>query len=1042
MNDSSASRDPIEALAEEFLERHRRGERPAVSEYTRQHPELAEQIEELFPALLMIERARPEEDDAGERPPVTSEPPLKRFGDFSIIREIGRGGMGVVYEADQESLGRRVALKVLPRQALPDAREQKRFIHEARAAARLHHTNIVPVFGVGQHDGVHYYAMQFINGLGLDEVLVELRRMRARAVGATSLSPHEALLDGQRDAAVGPHDVTAGSESVTVVAVAQSLVTGCFAQPVRLAESDSESADWFLDGRPLSGAPSTTVGRLSKTGLNSDAFVLPGQTTDESRSRRATYWQSVARIGVQVGEALAYAHAHGVLHRDIKPSNLLLDTHGTVWVTDFGLAKSEGQENITRTGDIVGTVRYMAPECFTGRTDARSDLYSLGLTLYELLSLKPACDAPLRHELIRQVLHETPPRLRTIDPHIPQDLETIVHKAIDRESSHRYQSAGELAADLQRFLDDEPIRARRISSIARFRRWCRRNRAIAGLAGTIAGLMLVSVIVSSVAAISFRRLANSNARLAGEKHGALRAAVASAEEAKRQATAARESARTAEQQRMKTADALRAEQAALRDSRRQLALNYIQRAATEFEQGRPQMGMVKLWQAYSSVDEREPLRESARNLIAGWSGSLGRLILHDGPVIDVAFSPDGRTVLTGSGDGTARLWDAATGAPRGEPLRHQNNVVALAFSPDGETVLTGSLDQTARLWDAARGAPLGEMLRHKGFVLAVAFSPDGATVLTGSSDRSGRLWDAVTGAPRGKPLRHERSVGTVAFSPDGRAVLTGSADGTARLWDGATGAPRGEPLRHLAPVDAVAFSPAGTAVLTASAAEKTARLWDAVTGAPLGDVLRHEGFVLDMAFSPDGKTVLTGSADGTARLWDATTGAPRGQPLRHEDPSRAVAFSPDGKTVLTGGDKTARLWDAATGAPRGGPLWHHEQVKHVAFNPDGKTLLTVSGGEVRLWDVGKDAGEPLRHEFVVAAVAFSPDGKTVLTGSWDKPARLWDAATGVPRGEPLRHQAIVLAVAFSPDGKTALTGSWDKTARLWDAATGVPRGEP
>jgi hypothetical protein len=197
----------------------------------------------------------------------------------------------------------------------------------------------------------------------------------------------------------------------------------------------------------------------------------------------------------------------------------------------------------------------------------------------------------------------------------------------------------------------------------------------------------------------------------------------------------------------------------------------------------------------------------------------------------VAFSPDGGTILTGSHDYKARLWDAATGKPRGEPLRHEDWVCAVAFSPDGRTVVTGSGDNTARLWDAGTGKPRGEPLRHQDSVWAVAFSPDGGTVLTGSDDRTARLWDVATSKPQGEPLRHQDKVQAVAFSPDGRTVLTGSWDYTARLWDAATGKPRGQPLRHEGRVNAVAFSPDGRTVLTRSW-DKAARLWEVVEPPP------------------------------------------------------------------------------------------------------------------------------------------------------------------------------------------------------------------
>lgn len=529
-----AARTPeelLDQLAESFAQRYRNGERPSLSEYTDRYPELATQIRELFPALVMMEDVHPEPAGAASSESERSAPALERLGDFRIVREIGRGGMGIVYEAEQESLGRRVALKVLPQSLTVDTKYKKRFEREARAAAKLHHTNIVPVFGVGDHNGLQFYAMQFIHGLGLDEVMAELRSMKARRERTPALQVPDHEYAGAGVLAVE-------SRAGLVATVTQSLVSGQFRETIlfdsersdNLAEAptrvEGKSSNQVPCSDPLSSTRETAVGRLSETWTGS--VVLPGQssasTAGKGRSARHAYWLSVARIGQQVADGLEYAHDQGILHRDIKPSNLLLDTRGTVWVTDFGLAKGRDQDDLTRTGDIVGTLRYMAPEMFSGRSDPRSDVYSLGLTLYEMLAFKPAFDETDRQKLIRQVLNDAPRRLRTIDATIPRDLETIVHKSIERDPAHRYQSAGELRDDLQRFLGDEPVKARRISIVSRFGRWCRRNPQIAGLTTAVALLLITAAVVSSIAAISFRDLASRNSNLVGEKEHALTAA--------------------------------------------------------------------------------------------------------------------------------------------------------------------------------------------------------------------------------------------------------------------------------------------------------------------------------------------------------------------------------------------------------------------------------------------------------------------------------------------------------------------------------------
>jgi formylglycine-generating enzyme required for sulfatase activity len=337
--------------------------------------------------------------------------------------------------------------------------------------AKLHHTNIVPVFGVGEQDGLHYYVMQFIHGLGLDVVLAALRRLR-QPPG----KPAPTLGDA-------PDRATNRTGDVSAVGVARALLSGAFRQ------LDAASAPTTAPGEPLAeadvGAPTPV-----RAAATSATIRLPGQTETSTLSETGSqYWQSVARVGMQVADALAHAASQGILHRDIKPSNLLLDDTGNVWVTDFGLAKaSSDSDDLTHTGEVVGTLRYMAPERFNGQGDLRSDVYSLGLTLYELLTLRPAFDETDRHKLVKQVMHDEPPRPRQINPDVPRDLETVVLKAIARDPARRYQTAGEMAEDLKRFVEDRPVRARRASEAEKLWRLCRRNPLPASL---LAGIVVM-----------------------------------------------------------------------------------------------------------------------------------------------------------------------------------------------------------------------------------------------------------------------------------------------------------------------------------------------------------------------------------------------------------------------------------------------------------------------------------------------------------------------------------------------------------------------
>jgi serine/threonine protein kinase/tetratricopeptide (TPR) repeat protein len=502
-------------LAEEFLDRYRAGQRPPLREYIERHPELAAEIREVFPAMAMMENiALADESLADESLAVDSTgaahspkaPRVEQLGDFRVLREIGRGGMGVVYEAEQISLGRHVALKLLPSQLLRDAKQKHRFEREAKSAARLHHTNIVPVFGVGEHEETPYYVMQFIQGLGLDEVLAELKRMQGGA---------------DAPATRGSSEPRVAREGVTAADVARSLMTGRFvpAQAEFEPEATVEATESGVRSPSPAIASSAASGRLSDafSPSSSSASLLGTSGEGTARRKKSTYWQGVARIGVQVAHALDYAHKQGIVHRDIKPSNLLLDNQGTIWVTDFGLAKANDQQDLTHTGDLLGTLRYMPPEAFEGKSGPLGDVYSLGLTLYEMLAFRPAFGEKDRGRLARQVTTMVAERLGKLNPEIPRDLETIVHKAIERDPAHRYPSSAALAADLQRFVDDEPIEARRIKARERLTRWARHN---PGLSASLAalGLMLVALAVgSTLAAARFRSTARAMTALAAER---------------------------------------------------------------------------------------------------------------------------------------------------------------------------------------------------------------------------------------------------------------------------------------------------------------------------------------------------------------------------------------------------------------------------------------------------------------------------------------------------------------------------------------------
>ena len=427
--------------------------------------------------------------------------------------------------------------------------------------------------------------------------------------------------------------------------------------------------------------------------------------------------------------------------------------------------------------------------------------------------------------------------------------------------------------------------------------------------------------------------------------------------------------------------------------------------------------------------------------------SEARLVIqigHTDKINSAAFSPDGKRMMTGSQDGTARLWDTQTGKELLMLQGHTKEVRAVAFSPDGQRVLTASFDSTARLWDSLTGKELLAIKGHKRYLFSAAFSPDGKHLLTGAQDGTARLWDAQSGKEQ-LVLKHQGEVvHAVAFSPDSTRLVT--SDGkSARVWDAQNGKEVLTLQGHSEAVLAVAFSPDGKRILTGSQ-DHTARLWNASTGKEVRAFRGHTDTVFSVAFGPDDTRLLTGSFDRTARLWNTETGKELHVLRGHQHMVYTVAYSPDGEQVLTGSwDKTARLWDVQSGKLLGVLRSRTSAVTSAVFSPDGQRLLLGGADKTaRLWDTqsGKEL-IVLKSNGIVNVVAFSPDGNLLLTGSADKVARLWDAQTGKElltlKEPPAPEHALergVIAAAFALDGKRVLTGHDDGAVRLWNTQTG------
>ncbi|WP_205678715.1 serine/threonine-protein kinase [Aquisphaera insulae] len=464
-------------LFDELARRIDAGEAIDAEQVAIEYPRWSEEIRVLLPTLYGVAALGRDHRGAGPVLPAGGRDAEGRkvFGDFRIVREIGRGGMGVVYEAEQVPLGRRVALKVIAPAAALDPRAVQRFQLEAHVAGLLQHPNIVPIHAVGAVGETPYYAMQYVDGESLAHLIIELRGLTE--VPSVSMAPPSS-----------PRDSSSRRGG------------GCPSEPSR------DEPAWPASGKP---SPSGTLALGLLTGYfdprresdeSGHTARGPGPADPRSVCDRA-YIQTIVRLGIQAAEALGYAHDEGIIHRDVKPANLLLDMKGDVWIADFGMADVQGDAGLTLTGDIPGTLRYMAPEQALGKralVDRRTDIYALGATLYELLTLGPAVPGTDKQEILRRIAEEEPPPVRRLNPAVSRDLATIVAKSMSKEPANRYETARHLVDDLTRYLDGRPIAARPVGPAVRAWRWCRRKPALASLAAA-----LVLVLSAGVAGITW-----------------------------------------------------------------------------------------------------------------------------------------------------------------------------------------------------------------------------------------------------------------------------------------------------------------------------------------------------------------------------------------------------------------------------------------------------------------------------------------------------------------------------------------------------------
>jgi WD40 repeat protein len=933
-----------------YLEATERGEIPDRKALLTAHPDLASEIAQFFASQDRVEEiAGPLRSitcgtnseaafgldtlTAGPTHGADGAPRDKTcdFGDYELLEEIARGGMGIVFKARQKSLGRVVAIKMVLAGEFASASELRRFKAEAEAAANLDHPNIVPLYEVGEFEGHHYFSMKYVEGGSLAEHLPRL---------------------------AGDH-------------------------------------------------------------------------------------RAFARLMATVARAVHYAHQRRILHRDLKPANILLDTRGEPFVTDFGLARRvEADRGITRSGNIIGTPSYMAPEQASGQAEQLStaaDVYSLGAILYELLTGRPPFRGGSPLETLKQVADEEPIPPRVLSPRADRDLETICLKCLEKDPKKRFGSAEALAEDLDRWIAGEPILARPSSPLERAFKWVRRRPAIAALLA-VSGLAVLVVVAAL--AVSNRVIGHA----LNERTAALDAEKAALR--REQTTGYYQSIALADRESLVN-NPRRVDQLldACPAQFRHWEWHYLKRlwhaelrtlptgaeavciafnpdtghlAVATGALGRP--GEVKLWNLARSAEPRT-------------------LLGHADAVTALTFAAHGRRLATADAGGTVRLWDAASGQEEYTLHAHDGEIWGVASSAEGSRLATVGADQVVTIWEAASGRKLFDLPGTGGEFWGVAFSPDGKRLAAAGADQTVLVWDLADRTTTLTLRGHKGLVRGVAFSPDGRQLCSAGYDGSARIWDASSGEELLAFRGHSKSVTSVSFHPDGRHVVSSSV-DGTVKVWDPNSGEELLTLRGHAGSVWWAAFSPDGQLVASAGADGTVKLWQATPLLI--DPARHERPNavRRVALGSEGiRLAVALGETVVEVWDAATRTKVSTLAGKRRAVEQLVMSSDGSRVAGVNDfGTVAVWD-GSD-GRLVRtlggFEAQPGRLALSAGGDLVATGGEGIDLTLWEAVTGRKLMTLLEKPARVTGLAFSSDGRqlAAALKSGGQEIRVWDLATG------
>jgi WD40 repeat protein/serine/threonine protein kinase len=925
---------------EEYLAALESGQKPDRDEFLRRYPAVAQPLAECIDGLDFVNAAAPQlrhglpSQPFGGGPAGADIPSGTPLGDFRILREIGRGGMGVVYEAEQQSLSRRVALKVLPFAATLDPKQLQRFKNEAQAAAYLQHTNIVPVHYVGCERGVHFFAMQYIEGQTLAALIHDLR------------------------------------ENVQFPRTNDQRMTNAQCQSTNGRES---------------AAMAQTMIRHSTLGIPWSLGI-----------GHWSFFRTVAQWGIQAAEALEHAHRQGVIHRDIKPGNLLVDARDRLWITDFGLAHCRSHPGLTMTGDLVGTLRYMSPERALGKgatLDARADVYSLGATLYELLTLEPAYNGQNREELLRQIAFEEPCLPRRLNEAVPVDLQTIVLKAMAKSTEGRYATAQELADDLRRFLAGQPVRARPATAWERGVKWVRRRPATAAL---------IAVSVAALLSLLGGTLWH-NARLRAALYNSL---VSEARATRR----ARENGYRAEVfpllKRALELDGSTKNRSELRQEAAACLGDFVGLEPTTWEEFPASLGSAALHPdgtllAVSLLDGTIQLRHIPDGAL------VARLVGHSDYVASLAFRAGGKELVSVDGSGKIIFWQASRkGTWEFKKRFLVQRPIALYFpslafpfftttdtlwaspyscarfasaalTPDGRYLAASWRNSTVVLVDIVKGTARQFPVPKGEEILALALSPD-RKLLAGAYAHKGAygilVWDVRTRALK-KPLVPGLELPyCIGFSPDSKLLVCTHAEGVA-LYDTSTFGLR--PFEHGDLPSGVAFSPDSQLLAYQANNLRSIRLWDLSMNRYTAALTCRNAFWVE--FSKDGKTLVAVTPQ-LVRIWNLAGASEKLVLNGHTAAVSSVVFSPDGKLLATSGrDHKFRIWDPIT-CTLLKELEFTTGVEGLSFSPDGRVLAAgnCDNGKVRFYDVESwealtvllpDVGD------VVLTTGFSPYGQ-------------------------------------------------------------------